>query len=554
MGDLQNIPKWIVVIALGAILVTALALRLWGISFGLPYLYHFDEHFYVNTALKTGTGVLHYPPNTPPGLSNLLLFHFGAYYVLGRLAGVFANASEFEAAFRSDPTVFYMLGRVTSAILSTASVFLAFLLASKIANRLTGLLASALLAVAFIDVRNAHYLIPDIALSFLIFLTVTLACLGVQSRNLAYVYGAALTAGVAVSMKWTGLAVIIPVGLAGILVVHSRWRSGARLVKTIIIIVSLFLLGFAVAAPQVFIAPELYLAEIANQRRSGSTGGFELWQVDTVPGWIFYLKILQIGLGLPFLVLAVIGFGLRVAKVIRKKDRVSLVFIAFPTIYFAIMGATLHYFARYALPFIPFAAFFAADAIVTAATTLLPKRQWLVAGVSTTVLVAAVATPFVNSVLHNRLLTETDTRTIAREWIEQNIPEAAKIAVEWRTHSPPLASPERSVPYSTRDFTVQIFEQVGLSQHSVDWYRDQGFEYIVTSSFISENPLVYPDMERTRREFYPTVAKEYTLLNTFSPTIGNTSPSFIFDEMYGPLISLWERVRPGPIVKIYKVD
>ncbi|MGB3058399.1 MAG: hypothetical protein WBE17_01555, partial [Anaerolineae bacterium] len=43
--------------ALAAILLIAVALRLWGINFGLPYLYHPDEPGYVAIAqnmVKTG--------------------------------------------------------------------------------------------------------------------------------------------------------------------------------------------------------------------------------------------------------------------------------------------------------------------------------------------------------------------------------------------------------------------------------------------------------------------------------------------------------------------
>ena len=63
---------------LAGIISVAFGLRLWGIAFGLPHLYHYDEHFYVNTALKLGTGVFHTPPYAATGFSNLLFAEFGA--------------------------------------------------------------------------------------------------------------------------------------------------------------------------------------------------------------------------------------------------------------------------------------------------------------------------------------------------------------------------------------------------------------------------------------------------------------------------------------------
>jgi hypothetical protein len=57
---------------LGFITLSALILRVWGIGFGLPYLYHLDEHYYINTALKLGSGVVNNPPYAPTGFSNVL--------------------------------------------------------------------------------------------------------------------------------------------------------------------------------------------------------------------------------------------------------------------------------------------------------------------------------------------------------------------------------------------------------------------------------------------------------------------------------------------------
>jgi hypothetical protein len=39
------------------IILGAFALRIWGIDFGLPHIYHTDEWFEVKRALKLGVGV-----------------------------------------------------------------------------------------------------------------------------------------------------------------------------------------------------------------------------------------------------------------------------------------------------------------------------------------------------------------------------------------------------------------------------------------------------------------------------------------------------------------
>ncbi len=102
-------------LAVGGILILALALRLWGINFGLPYAYHFDEPAYVSAALNLGARIIGRQPN-PTGFSNLLFGEYAAYFIAGRLGGLFASVSDFEQAYRSDPTVFLLLGRLTSAL------------------------------------------------------------------------------------------------------------------------------------------------------------------------------------------------------------------------------------------------------------------------------------------------------------------------------------------------------------------------------------------------------------------------------------------------------
>src|SRR5512135_1886759 len=91
-----------------AIFVVAVGLRIWGIGFGLPYPYHADEPTYVSAALNLGAGIIGRQPN-PTGFSNILFGEYGAYYLIGRLAGLFSSTAAFEQAYRADPSVFLLL-------------------------------------------------------------------------------------------------------------------------------------------------------------------------------------------------------------------------------------------------------------------------------------------------------------------------------------------------------------------------------------------------------------------------------------------------------------
>jgi hypothetical protein len=179
-----------------------------------------------------------------------------------------------------------------------------------------------------------------------------------------------------------------------------------------------------------------------------------------------------------------------------------------------------------------------------------PRLQWSIAAL---LLVLAAVPPLAQSIRHDLLLSRLDTRTLAKQWIEANIPEGSKIAVDWPVHTPPLSTSEKAVPYSEKLFDVFDVGGAGLSQHSNDWYRQQGFDYLIASSYIYEIPLIHPDQNTQRRVFYATLEQELELVQVFLPYEGQYNLPFVFDEIYGPLVGLWQRERPGPTLKIYKV-
>ena len=539
-------------------MAAAFALRVWGIRFGLPYVYHYDEHFYINTALNLGAGVVNSPPYAPVGLSNLLFLEYAAYFVFGRVQGIFVSAPQFEAAYRADPTAFYLLARLTSVALGSLTVLPVYWLGRGMKSErreTTGLLAAGLVAISFLHVRDAHYGVPDIAMSFAIMLAIALALLGVDNGRRRFLYWGGLVAGAAVSMKWTAVPVILPVLLGSFLV--RRKGEGAPddadRMRTLLLTGLCFMLGFVLTSPQVILNPGPYVREAFGQLGAGQAGGFEIWQVDTLPGWLFYVKVLGYGLGIPLLILSAVGFIRRLADALSHRATHSFLVLLFPAAYFLLMGATRHYFARYALPLVPFMALFAAEGITGIGNWLAARQLRLARPVVMLLALVALVQPLATSIRHDTLLIRTDTRTVAKAWIEENIPEGSKIAVDWPTHGPPLATSESVVPDSRRVYDVILVGGAGLSEHPIAWYRENGYEYLIASSFIYQIPLIFPDKDQERRVFYVSLARELTEVQVFRPADNGTEPDFIFDEIYGPAISLWQRERPGPTLRIYRV-
>jgi 4-amino-4-deoxy-L-arabinose transferase-like glycosyltransferase len=126
------------------VLAAALALRLWGIGQGLPYVYNVDEygHFVPEAVAMFHHGLdPHYFVN-PPALTYFL--HVTFALMLGG-----ASATR-EFAMHSDH--FFLLARVMVALLGTVSVWLLYLLGTRLFSRAVGLVACTLMAVAFLPV------------------------------------------------------------------------------------------------------------------------------------------------------------------------------------------------------------------------------------------------------------------------------------------------------------------------------------------------------------------------------------------------------------------
>jgi hypothetical protein len=532
------------------ILGLGLSLRLWGIRFGLPYAYHVDEPTYISAALNLGAGIIGKQPN-PTAFSNVLFGEYAVYFVIGRLTGLFSSVVDFENAYRADPSVFLLLARLTSVLAGVLTILVIYWTGRVIRNRSTGVIAALILASAFLHARDAHFGVPDVIATFFLSMTIFSAIRATQSSKWRYLWLAGLGAGLTITAKWSFWLILPPLALA------AYWRSSqapAQPLRAWRMVLIGLLVGTLAGGFQLFLKPTAYVDYALREWRSGAAGGFGFWQIDTVPGWIFYLRTLGYGLGVAVLALALVGLGLRIARVVKDRDRSSILLVIFPLFYFIAMGATRHYFARYALPLAPFAAIFAAETIVAFGAWLDTRSPRMGRSLVMGLVLIALIQPLTASIRHGMLLTRTDTRTQAKAWIEQNIPAGAKIAVDWPTHGPPLATAERPAPDSERAYAISLVGGAGLSERSIDWYRGQGYQYLIASSFIYQIPLVFQEQDQERKAFYASLEREFTEIQTFHPTGDGSEPAFIFDEVYGPAISLWQRKQPGPTLRIYQVS
>ena len=511
---------------MAGLLLVALGLRLEGITFGLPALYHPDEPAYVLQALALEQRL---PQGLtfadPPLFKYLLLAEYTATYALQRLLGTTRSTTDFIAEFHADPSLLYLEARVTSALCGAATVAATAALGQVLGGRRAGLLAAALSSLTFLLVREAHFGVNDALVTLLVTLGLV-ACVRVTrgGGRLDSVLAGVL-AGLAFAAKYYGIVLLVPLVLAHLWACRCPHTSRTNLVLSVIACLLAAVVGF----PSLLTEPARVGQDVYTHLYVAARTGYD--GIDTSGGYLFYVGALGVGLGWPLLIAAFVGAVLLVQE--HRRRRPALVVAALPLVFLGVLGSQRLYFARFALPAVP-----VLIVIASLALDRLMSVQRLVGGLAA--LLVALPTG-VDSVRFDAILNQADTRTLASTWIGTNLPPSASLAGDTPPFGPGLASPG-AVPPTDAVFDLSPAE-----------YRMDGVEYLVVSSFTLEARAIDPTREARREAFGPELAGSATVVAQFRPYAGAAEPRFAYDQVYGPWTALDRLVGPGPTITIYRL-
>jgi hypothetical protein len=223
--------------------------------------------------------------------------------------------------------------------------------------------------------------------------------------------------------------------------------------------------------------------------------------------------------------------------------------------YLLFMATQQMVYARFALPLLPFLALISGWAIDRTGGVA-RSAGWQKALVS--LLLAAALGQSVGLVLwHNVLLSRPDTRTLAARWIESNVPDTSRVAVE--------GNALLSVPFQWGGSRPRNLSVLWLRkpQDAAEVRRGE-FDFVVVSSIgyyswdLVENPRsgAIPNLYGLEGDFnavYRHLDANAQLVALFQPGLGGTEVPFALDDFYTPFWHLLERERMGPTIRIYRV-
>jgi hypothetical protein len=416
------------------ILGVAVALRFWGLNFGLPNIYHTDEWFEVQRALKLGAGVIDLERVGKGFYYYLLFVLFGAWYAIQRVLGNLAGSSDFLVSIFRDPSAIWLIGRSTTAIVGTLNVWLVYRLGLAMRGRAVGLLAAAALAIHWLHVNSSHYITVDVPLTFLLTLGFALIYRWQEAETLRtrhYVVLALVTAA-ATATKLPGAVFVVAVLLMH---VGRARRAGGTLWS---VLSDRRLLAFLVTGAVVYAAVEpgiVYAFGDILRSLLGyfiPPGGTDAVTISypvaperrDMMVWFYASALFPPAYTvLPLLFVGGAVIAIRRDGLLRHT---ALVFAAIYALFLLSSQSSHLIYERYLLPLIPIVGLYASLALVET-HRLLSQRHGLGKLVAP-ILGLVVAIPMLaHSVRHDINYVRPDTRTAAKEFIEQEIPAGESI-------------------------------------------------------------------------------------------------------------------------------
>ncbi len=573
----QN-SKLIITIAF-AIFILALAVRVYGIGFGLPYADQPDEPSVADKALK----MLQSGDLNPHYFVYPTLYYYmqaalyGIRILWQRLIGQPVNLASVL------PTDFYLWGRMLTALLGAGASLLVFVTGRRLYGTAVGLAATLFIAFNSISILNSQFITTDVpamfftALAFLLIVRLLPAnarqdktrpnnvSVGAQfsatqaGRATARPYDNQPSQHSALSTQhyvWLGVAMGLAVGtkynaaIIGLpfLLAHGYavgWRPARFFSLRLWLAIGAAVAAFVLTSPFVLLDFSNALKDIQSVITHYKVTGHKGFQSDQP--WLTYLTTIWGG---DKLVTLLAGLGLILA-VIRHRAA-DVVLLSFPIAYFITMSQYIVVFPRNLLPMLPFVALLAAiplgwlrDMFVSSKLQL-PERA-LMAGLALIAIVSVTA-PAVAAFQNDAKNSGTDTRTLASGWLNSNAPPAAKL---WLEPFSLLLPADRYI----------IEGGDGAIGHDISWYGQQRYDYVVVSEgyygkFLAD-PQTYQSEVAGYANWFKTAARylavEYPRSETSSgPTIriyrtGYQRPSATMVKPQHPLSVTLTEVGGGSI-------
>jgi hypothetical protein len=587
---------WAAPLPLVGVLLLALTLRIWGLTWGLPsathyFSYHPDESVVLEASSSPAMNVFAgrlLPHFYRYGSLQLYLVCFGN--TLAALAGAIDIVPKNLAVWYPQWAKMYLVGRCLTVGMGVGTVFAVCCIGERLWGRRAGLLAALALAVMPLHAQHSHFLTVDVPATFWSVLSLlwSVRLATGDAKPLRAALWAGAFAGLAAATKYNLALAILPLVVAGLTPavgthpaasgnppgsggrgvsegepsvtggldsLPSRFGRGGELVSRggfLALGLTAFVLAFFLACPGAILENTTFLRDLRVEAVHVQNADDPTFR-DTGSGFVYHVaRNLDAGLGLPLLVLALasVGFAL------YKREHGDGLLGAFALPYYVLISLAAVRYARYTIPLLPLLALWMGR--MTADWSHLPRVAW-----RRSALVAAAVVllaTLVNGASLVSVMATEDTREEALYWLNSYAPAPARIgfaAQPWFGTAP--VSPYFAMPRPGGWRTVTPPEiQKRIVYAGKNWdaasLRSAKPDVVVLSEYEYDDALRLHNQDAVA--YLASLKRGYQLVAGFSPLLstldgsaereGLPSRDLPHDMMYpSPEIVIYSRTRKG---------
>ncbi|MBI3590829.1 MAG: hypothetical protein HY094_05560 [Candidatus Melainabacteria bacterium] len=512
------------------IIIVSFYLRSRGIYNGLPYALNPDESRNLLGILSTIKHLISFNSFE----SSPLYFYLNALVVFFTSGTIDIN--NLLNTLEVNPGAFYVPLRLISILFGVGSVIVLYFIGS-IFSLLTGLLASGFLAVSLLHVRFSQIFLPFSVMTFFSLLSVLFILKSYLNKNLN-LFSSTVCALFSAFTNCIGSLSIIPVLL--VQVVKKDFSKFKFLLGS-------FLLSFLLFNPQLIIN----FLEFIRYLTTSYINGYYDYRYSSYLLYLFNFLIPGVG---PVVWISAFYFFLY-----RKNDYdLNLLSILFslPVFYFAVLGLFHLSYSGYAVLLLPYMCL--ASGMFFNSLSFKRDKKFLFI----VLLIFAFYIPLKYVFKYNKIISLSDTRVIATDWVNENAHGDVKIV--WDKNS---IQTKGFAPYdknSLKNIGVDPDSLVDKQRFYVslkllenkDWFRilRKKVDYVIVNSLDAQMILREPG-HKLEKKYYKRLLKlkPFITFNPYLLELEKKVDSSIVEDLYSPLQTLWQRERGGPLINIYKL-
>jgi len=522
--------------ALLVLLIFAFIFRVWGIGYGLPLFIHLDE----NTIARIVMGMI------KTGDLNPHYFRYPSLYpyFIRFIALISGLITRKDFSNVNNLATIYLLGRFSSALISTATVYLTYLLGKKFFSQKIGFLAAVVFSVMFLPVYLSHFMITDMLALFFLLMALILSFKVYQKGELKDYFWAGLFSGLLIGTKFN-VFVFIPLVFAHF---FPAEKSKKRLFSQLVIALVIAGLAFLITNPYFLPDWKNYLSgfwsQVALQR------GDEVLMMsdkDGIPTWWWYCQYwFYSGLGFSLTLSSLLGIIIGVLNNKKKGDkgerRKFFFFVLFPVFYLVTILLSHHRGDRYSLPLMPILAIFSGvflEKIITFLQGVINNPKLRI-GILFFLFLVLLGPSIYKAVALDYLISQKDTRVQAGEWIEKNYSKDQLIL--------PIANATQTGEYLQMKNFNRVINLFHMRIEDTFLYPDQLFLINSSDYHFAQNYQSIPEYKKFL-ENYQLIKEKGELVKEFSQPLFNSEFFSPFYLEHSSTVNAYH----NPTTEIYKI-